>query len=954
MEEKPILRACFFRKKWLVSAVLVVVCLSAGAGYCGITTVSYQVSASADDGFAWSATEQDISSGYLMIGDGKDYSAPYYMSAMRFASVAIPRSALITDARLKINSGLEENRGQIYGIVRAEAADDAADFISRYIADANKTSASVSWDHKFNWDASAWYTSPDISNVVQGVVDRQGWNCGNSIAIFYSTQMDSGKSRKFVSSEAGSGAVLEIQCEVYKISGYITALDGNGTEGIVVSGNEGICSSVTDVNGYYELLIPAGWSGSVTPNAPGLFLTPKDRSYEAVAEDQLDQWYFADTSPYGGGRGTAGDPYLIFHADQLNRLGLCPNDWDKHFKFIEDIDLSKYEGIEFNIIGEGGSFDGVIDGDGNTIVNFTYSTNSAESYIGLVSVLGVNGIVENLLLENAHISATNSNFVGVLVGSNRGITRNCRANNGIVDGNDDVGGFIGTNRGVVENCNYVGDVTGNSDVGGMVGRAMDNSMINASYVDANVIGNNRVGSLVGISGSYWHGTQFEILNCSADGTVLGSIEVGGLVGNNNDYGIISGCCSTSNVTGSAKVGGLVGLNDYLIDDCYAMGSVSGTQDVGGLVGLNDGVVDECYSTGQLSGSTYVGGLVGRNTAEEWEIKYSFWDIDTSGRSNSAGGTGKTTSGMRQESTFINWGCKLLWTIDEGNDYPRLWWQDLPGNLIGEDWFSGRGTGETNDPYLIETADELTFVGQVPCLLERNFKLIADINLGKFTGAEFNIIGSFDEPFKGVFDGNGHTISNFTYEGYPDYVGLFGRTSGQVENIVLFNPYVRGAERVGALVGEAIRLSNCSVLGGFVKASDYVGGLAGVGSTINNCSSSAEVEGHNFVGGLVGSSGGITNSHASGPVTGNWRIGGLVGHISSAPLTNCYATGNVSATSNYCGGLVGYVKWANIENCYASGNIFGRDQTGGLVGTVDDGVVSDCYSLGDVQGSGVVG
>ena len=59
---------------------------------------------------------------------------------------------------------------------------------------------------------------------------------------------------------------------------------------------------------------------------------------------------------YGGGSGTAGDPYLIYTAEQMNAIGTNPEDSDRHFKLMADIDLSGYIGTDFNIIGDGNNF----------------------------------------------------------------------------------------------------------------------------------------------------------------------------------------------------------------------------------------------------------------------------------------------------------------------------------------------------------------------------------------------------------------------------------------------------------------------------------------------------------------------------------------------------------------------------------------------------------------------
>ena len=125
--------------------------------------------------------------------------------------------------------------------------------------------------------------------------------------------------------------------------------------------------------------------------------------------------------------------------------------------------------------------------------------------------------------------------------------------------------------------------------------------------------------------------------------------------------------------------------------CYSTGAASGGTFVGGLVGHNSGEITDSYSIGYVTGSSKVGGLVGKQ--EGGLIAHSFWDIETSGRTDSAGGVGKTTTEMQAASTFIGyWGCNPVWTINEGVDYPRLAWQNMPGALISKpSYIEGSGT-----------------------------------------------------------------------------------------------------------------------------------------------------------------------------------------------------------------------------------------------------------------------
>jgi len=87
------------------------------------------------------------------------------------------------------------------------------------------------------------------------------------------------------------------------------------------------------------------------------------------------------------------------------------------------------------------------------------------------------------------------------------------------------------------------------------------------------------------------------------------------------------------------------------------------------------------------------------------------------------------------------------------------------DAVGQRKYGG-GTGEPNDPYLIYTAEQMNEIGADSNNWDKHFKLMAAIDLSSYTGTSFNIIGYNDwrgnKPFRGVFDGNDKTISNFTY------------------------------------------------------------------------------------------------------------------------------------------------------------------------------------------------
>lgn len=363
------------------------------------------------------------------------------------------------------------------------------------------------------------------------------------------------------------------------------------------------------------------------------------------------------------GQGTESDPYVISRVEALEEFADRNNQakyWaDGVYTSLQaDLDLS---GISIAPIGYGvlisdtnDLYSGVFYGNGHTISNLTYSVDDG-SNVGLFGrVGGSNSVIRNLTLLNANIDAPRSSYVGLLVGL--------------------------FSEGQLKNC-YVegGSVKGANNTGGLAGWVDGNSTIDHCYSTADVDGNGQVGGLVG------HNIGAKISRCFATGNVKGS-SAGGLVGMN--WAQISSSYATGNVTGYSEIGGLVGINPGEIVNCYAQGQVGlpgEGQNAGGLVGRNGrtwsgggsahGQIAFSYSTGSVEGISEVGGLVGLN--DPGDIISSFWDTQTSGQANSAGGTGALTSDMQNQDIFTNDGwnfTKPVWMIS-GTDYPRLIWSD---------------------------------------------------------------------------------------------------------------------------------------------------------------------------------------------------------------------------------------------------------------------------------------
>jgi len=262
--------------------------------------------------------------------------------------------------------------------------------------------------------------------------------------------------------------------------------------------------------------------------------------------------------------------------------------------------------------------------------------------------------------------------------------------------------------------------------------------------------------------------------------------------------------------------------------------------------------------------------------------------------------------------------------------------------ICEAKYSG-GTGEPDNPYRIATPNDLNDIGNHVEDFNKCFVMLNDINLGDYSGTQFNIIGpNTADRFTGVFDGNGHTISNFTYhtngEGLVGVFGLVGDPNAEIRDLYLFEPNIiaEDGDDVGTLAAVVWqgRVRCCGTQGGVVSARNYAGGLVGTnhfGGTVESCFATAEVEGDMKIGGLAGQNyNEILDCYTGGQVEGNAFVGGLVG-INLSRINNCQSDCYVRCAQYYGGGLVGQNYEGTVEDCSSGGRIVSDFSAGGLVG-----------------------
>jgi len=664
---------------------------------------------------------------------------------------------------------------------------------------------------------------------------------------------------------------------------------------------------------------------------------------------------------YSGGSGTEPDPYQIANKQDLLELGANTNHYDKHFVMTADIDLSgevftkaviaSDDALEDDF--QGSSFHGVFNGNGHVIHNLTIEGND---YLGLFGQISGYSRVSDLGIEGLRISG--------------GSEASCLGG---------VSGRLG--NGTISGCYVTGSISSgwsSSSVGGIVGYNYFGT-INQCYSTVTISGEDRAGLLGGLCGY-------------------------------NYYGDIRYCYSTGSVSGkydSVYIGGLCGKSESAtFRDCYATGAVSGGDEsgfVGGFCGYftgrySSGDVRNCYSMGLVSGgagSSLIGGFCGGNDST---VNACFWDVQTSGMLTSGGGSGKTTVEMKMRRTFTDAGWDFVGETPSGtediwvlNEYPLLAWAvdfDTDGDGLSDFWemeyfetlardgsgdfdddtlidmdesaagtnpaladtdgdgasdgvevangsnplvYDLPGTGSGADPYRIENREGFNAF----CRYDRYWgtdvhtRLEIDIDLAGTTFSTAPVASDIDPsntsfdgaPFRGIFDGKDHVVRNLTIDTaglFNDYLGFFGRIEG-----------------VGALVRN-LGVEGVHITGSegdiFDDVSDYLGGVCGetYWGTISNCYATGTVSAGAFsslLGGLCGSSeyGTLMDSHSLAIVSGGRNsssIGGLCGENHGGLMQGCYSAGAVFGyASRNMGGLCGEnLHGGRIWECSALGAV----------------------------------
>lgn len=661
---------------------------------------------------------------------------------------------------------------------------------------------------------------------------------------------------------------------------------------------------------------------------------------------------------FNGGCGTESLPYQIATPTQLDSVRYFK---DKHFIQTADIDLdiSPFNtGEGWNPIGaESNSyFRGSYNGGGFSILNL-FINRTANNIVGLFKQISSNATLNNMRIDSA-----------------------------IVKGRDKVGIFAGiVSDSELSNINTSGSIEGRNEVGGLIGYSIRVEIDSAKSDVSITLDNYRGGGLIGFS------DRSSITKSSSSGTVIGRMQIGGLIGVSMRNDIDSVFSDASINATDAKGGGLIGHDDTsVLTNSYSLGAVTGKVETGGLVGfgyrtninqsysvsnvsinsgnLNGGFIGHASSTliynsyatgsitsnsnyfagfagrvylGTISNSYSVGRVIGENyTARGFisvnsgaTITNSYWSIESSRQSSSNGGIGLSNDQIKTQSSFTNWDFSNTWGIDEGESLPYLRSNEQSPHpvLANPPQIFDGGKGTASEPYLIKSAIQLDSMRHY---MSAHFAQIADIDLDVApfnTGAGWNPIGTngSGNEFSGHFDGNRFKISNlFINRNNTNFNGLFGAThSAVLKNVILENVNITGDEYTGALVGINYSEVRNSYSTGTVSGLNHTGGLVGANETYN------------------GSNGLVSNSYSSASATSSgYGAGSLVGRLISGNIEYSYGVGSVSAPSG-SGGLIGEKVSGTVTNSYWDTQTTGQGDSADGIGLTTAQMKQSSFYIG---------
>ena len=261
-----------------------------------------------------------------------------------------------------------------------------------------------------------------------------------------------------------------------------------------------------------------------------------------------------------------------------------------------------------------------------------------------------------------------------------------------------------------------------------------------------------------------------------------------------------------------------------------------------------------------------------------------------------------------------------------------------------------GDGTMENPYQIATPQQLALLaqqtndgtgGNACYILTEDICLNGEDDNINWTPIGYYNLSSDYKSFSGVFDGNGHTISNLYIDNIDNLnsLGLFGLA----RNAVIKN----------TIISDATITSQSSIRAGMIAAFAN-------NTDVLNCTADGMIHANGTLGGIIGSCTGVTNTTFVANCVNNAvfentsQTGGIIGHCeskasSAVVIENCINYSNIS--SWWAGGIASNIYGkVVVKKCENYGTIQSVQAGGGVVGQIglhssylSDCLVEDCIN-----------
>ena len=639
---------------------------------------------------------------------------------------------------------------------------------------------------------------------------------------------------------------------------------------------------------------------------------------------------------------------------------------------------------------------GIFDGKGHSISGLyanmydapvedsEYAFNK-KSFAGLFGLDA--GVTRNLRILDSYMRG--EYYIGGICGSAEGGTiQNCYST-ATVCGESYLGGICGRSRSnsIIENCYNAGNVYGNGkSIGGICG---DNgATLQDCYNVGNVNGKFNVGGIVG--GSSGSGNTIWIKDCYNRGNVIGDTKDIGGIGGYIGYSLVENCYSQATVSGNTNVGGICGnsnkvdfQNAYYDSNLYTGNAIGYLKDA--TIKQTEGKTSQAFESGEIAyllqagrEEAIWGQTLSGNDVQAYPVLGGakvYQVTEYKGCIESTGIAGTTYNNANAPVVFgphvyENGFCTICSAYEPAVLTTGKYDIDANGEITDSDeayeignagqlyWFAGLVNGTLTDG----TAQNLKANAVLTADITVNEDLLTSINTeedGNVTnGSSFKAwrpMGMADENgegyYKGIFDGNGHSISGLyvnrdeaaddVHIWFKSCIGLFGYYSGVTRNLSVLDSYMRGEDCIGGIFGynDGGTIQNC-YSAATVCGDSYIGGICGRSegdSIIENCYNTGYVYGTTrSIGGICGDNySTIESCYNIGIVNGEFNVGGIVGVSSGLGNTiwikDCYNRGNVIGDTKDIGGIGGYIGYSLVENCYSQATVSGNTNVGGICG-----------------------